>query len=292
MTREMKKVARIYSKPSTHMVGDGFRVRNYIPGRHDLMDLANPFIMLDYNTPHIFEDNGKRRGVDAHPHKGFETVTIVYDGEVEHRDSTGAGGKIGPGEVQWMTAGAGLIHEEYHGEDFAKAGGSFHMVQLWVNLPAKDKLTPPSYQALTAENIPSVMLAEGQGSVRVIAGEYGNIKGAAKTFSPVHIYDVTLKAGAMAEFDFTEDFVTFILVNTGKIVIGGVEEAGEAEFVEFGRGGQEFKVEASEDSRFLLLSAEPLNEPIASYGPFVMNTHQEIVETIKEYNEGKFGMIG
>lgn len=291
MKKENKSVGRIYNKPSTHMVGDGFRVRNYIPGRHDLMDVANPFIMLDYNTPHVFEYNGKRRGVDAHPHKGFETVTIVYDGEVEHRDSTGAGGKIGPGEVQWMTAGAGLIHEEYHGEEFAKAGGSFHMVQLWVNLPAKDKLTKPGYQALTSENIPIVLLAEGQGSIRIISGEYLETKGAAKTFSPVHIYDVNLKKGGLAAFDFPADYPTFILVNSGKIIIDQAEEAGEAEFVEFEKKGEQFHVEASEDSRFLLLSAEPINEPIVSYGPFVMNTEKEIIETIKEYNSGKFGVI-
>lgn len=291
MKKENKSVGRVYGKPSTHMVGDGFRVRNYIPGRHDLMSIANPFIMLDYNTPHRFEYNGKRRGVDPHPHKGFETVTIVYDGEVEHRDSTGSGGKIGPGEVQWMTAGAGLIHEEYHGEDFAKSGGSFHMVQLWVNLPAKYKLTKPRYQALTAEKIPVALLAEGQGSIRVISGEYQGSRGGAETFSPVHIFDVNLKRGGLAEFEFPSEYPTFILVNSGKILINHSEEAGEADFVEFEKKGEKFQVEAAEDSRFLLLSAEPINEPIVSYGPFVMNTEQEIIETIKEYNSGKFGMI-
>ncbi|HZT55958.1 MAG TPA: pirin family protein, partial [Burkholderiaceae bacterium] len=226
-----------------------------------------------------------------HPHRGFETVTIVYAGEVEHRDSAGGGGAIGPGDVQWMTAGAGIVHEEYHGREFAKRGGAFEMIQLWVNLPAKDKMTPPHYQNITNARIPRVALADAAGSVRVIAGEYAGTAGPARTFSPIELWDVRLNAGKRAEFKLPEGYTTAVFVLKGALQFGA-DTLREAELAVMERAGDTLAIEALEDTTLLLLGGQPLNEPVVGHGPFVMNTTAEIEQAFADYQSGRMGRIG
>lgn len=285
----MKKTLGIYDAPRPHWVGDGFPVRSMF-SYDNLAAHLSPFLMLDYAGPAEFTPATTPRGVGEHPHRGFETVTIVYSGEVAHRDSTGKGGIIGPGDVQWMTAGAGILHDEFHSEDFTRTGGLLEMVQLWVNLPARDKMAKPGYQPIVDKDIPAVDLPGGAGQVRVIAGEYDDGKGPATTFTPMHVWDLKLKAGKDIRFTLPDGWTTALVVMRGAISIGD-ETAGEAQLVILDPEGEELAFRAEKDSAVLLLSGEPLNDPIVGYGPFVMNSREEIIEAINDFNSGKFGQM-
>lgn len=288
---QTKNIQSIIPPQPTHFVGDGFKVHNFIPGIPQLsMQRMNPFIMMDYNSPFYFSPTNKPRGVDVHPHRGFETVTIAYKGKVAHHDSTGNSGIIGEGDVQWMTAASGILHKEYHEESFSKAGGEFQMVQLWVNLPSKDKMSPPKYQAITNHTIPKVELPQNGGTVEVIAGEYNGQKGAAFTFSPVNLFNTKLNANGKVSFSFPAHYNTALLVIEGNITVNG-NPAKTNHFVLFENAGEEFTVEAGEKTIVLVLSGEPIKEPIAAYGPFVMNTHEELVQAVEDFNSGKFGFL-
>ncbi|MBU1211544.1 MAG: pirin family protein [Alphaproteobacteria bacterium] len=286
----MRQILGIYSAPKPHWVGDGFPVRTML-SHHDQGSHISPFVMLDYAGPTTFEPTKARRGVGAHPHKGFETVTIVYAGEVEHRDSTGAGGIIGAGDVQWMTAASGIVHEEFHSPAFAKRGGDFEMVQLWVNLPAKDKAARPGYQSLLDKDIATVDLPKGAGKVRVIAGAFGDAKGPARTFTPINLWDVRLARGKSATFEVPEGHTLSVLVLAGTIEIDGREIAREAQTVILDRVGGGVTIEANGDAKLLVLSGEPIDEPVVTHGPFVMNTAGEIKQAMLDFQAGKFGTI-
>lgn len=286
----MRNILGIYSAAHQHWVGDGFPVRTML-SHHDQGAHISPFIMLDYAGPTRFSPTDERRGVGQHPHKGFETVTIVYEGEVEHRDSTGAGGIIGPGDVQWMTAGAGILHEEYHAPTFAKNGGNFEMVQLWVNLPAKDKAAKPGYQNLLDADIPTVDLPNGAGKLRVIAGRFSSAIGPARTFTPINIWDVRLARGNAVTLDVSEGHTLSVLLLSGTVAIDGKEIVREAQTATFGRTGGDITIEASSDAKFLMLSGEPIDEPVVAHGPFVMNTVGEIKQAMLDFQSGKFGRI-
>jgi redox-sensitive bicupin YhaK (pirin superfamily) len=288
MTTE-KKVEAIYSPPEAHWVGDGFHVRGYFNMIPDGMRRLSPFLLMDYGPPEEFEPtNNTRRGVGPHPHRGFETVTIAFQGSVAHTDSTGAGGIIGPGDVQWMTAGSGILHREYHAEDFARRGGTFQMAQIWVNLPRKHKMSKPGYQAIEAGKI-GVHEFKG-GRVRVIAGEHNGAKGPAHTFSPVEMYVIDLKKGAKHAVKLPAHYNTALLVMSGDVAVNG-EKAELNDFVLFKNEGEEIALEAGADAQLLLLSGEPINEPVANYGPFVMNTPQEIAQAVQDFHAGKFGHL-
>ena len=286
----MKKVALVHRNNQRHWVGDGFPVRTMF-SYTDLARELSPFLLLDYAGPYQFPPSEKRRGVGEHPHRGFETVTIVYDGEVEHRDSTGAGGVIGPGDVQWMTAAAGIVHEEFHSQEFSARGGVFECIQLWVNLAAKDKGVAPGYQGITSTQIPQVEIAEAAGSVRVIAGNYRGAQGPARTFSPMQVWDVRLKQGARVSFNLNDGDTAALFVMNGNLGFGGGETAGEAALVVFERAGSELVFDVIEETKLLLLSGEPFDEPIVGYGPFVMNSEAEIRAAIEDYRNGRMGHI-
>ena len=286
----MKKVQGILTNPHRHWVGDGFPVRSLFSYNGDT-DLVSPFLLLDHAGPHVFDPATRPRGVGSHPHRGFETVTIVYDGEVAHRDSKGNGGVIGPGDVQWMTAAGGILHEEFHSQGFTKSGGPFHVAQLWVNLPAKDKMSEPRYQSIVDADIPRVTLNDDQGLVRVIAGEFDGHKGPAKTFTPINVWDVRLKADANVTLDLPEGHTTMLVVLTGHVTVNGMQEAGASEIVSLSREGTEAEIVASGDATILVLTGEPIDEPVVGYGPFVMNTEAEIHKAIADFNSGKFGRM-
>jgi len=286
----MKKITSVQSNPNRHWVGDGFPVRSLF-SYHTHGVQTSPFLLLDHAGPMQFDPAAKPRGVGEHPHRGFETVTIVYAGEVEHRDSTGAGGKIGPGDVQWMTAASGILHEEFHSHEFTKTGGTLEMVQLWVNLPAKHKMAKPGYQTLLDADIPSVDLPDGAGRVRVISGEFDGHKGPARTFTPIDVWDVRLNANRKAEWKVAEGRTLALIVLHGTVQVNGNQLAREGELVCFERAGSEISIEANNDATLLLLSGEPIDEPIAGYGPFVMNTEAEIHQAIADFNSGKFGRM-
>lgn len=286
-TRSIEKV----TKPGMpHFVGDGFRVHNFIPGT-STMQRMDPFIMMDYNSKYNFPPTDKPKGVGVHPHRGFETVTIAYKGKVEHADSSGGGGIIAEGDVQWMTAASGVLHKEFHETEWSKAGGEFQMVQLWVNLPAKDKMSPPKYQAISNAEMKKVPLPNGDGEIEIIAGDYNGNKGPASTFSPVNMFNVRLKKGAKTELSFPSNYTTALLMVEGDAEINGETEAPQDHFVMFGNDGESFTMEASTDTIILVLSGEPLNEPIAAHGPFVMNTKEELIEAFQDFNMGKFGYL-
>ena len=287
----MKKIIAKRSAPARHWVGDGFPVHGMFGYNGADVPQRSPFLMLDYAAPTQFSPTTQRRGVGQHPHRGFETVTIVYDGEVEHRDSTGQGGVIGPGDVQWMTAGAGILHEEFHSEAYAKRGGPFEMVQLWVNLPAKDKMAPPGYQAITGAQIPEVALADGAGKVRVIAGEFEGAKGPAHTFSPLNVWDVRLAVGKTAELPQPAGWTAQLVVLAGTVMVNGEQLLRAAEMATLGTDGTRISIEANADAKLLLLAGEPIDEPVVGYGPFVMNSEQQIVEAIHDFNSGRFGRM-
>jgi len=282
-----RKVLGRFGNTKGHWVGDGFPVRSLF-SYHTLDRHISPSLLMDYSGPHYFEPTSHRRGVGQHPHRGFETVTIVYDGEVEHRDSAGNGGIIGPGDVQWMTAGGGILHEEYHAPAFAKTGGPFRVVQLWVNLPAKDKVTPGAYQGITAADIPDVELPDGAGHVRVIAGEFMGAKGPARTFTPMNVWDVRLNRDAEPSLDLPDGHTAILVVLTGHVTVNGSEQAGEAEVILLDREGGDVSVHADGDATLLVLTGEPIDEPVAGYGPFVMNTEAEIRQAIDDFNNGRF----
>lgn len=286
----MKKLSFLQRNDERHWVGDGFPVRSVF-SYGELGKELSPFLLLDYAGPADFPPAKHRRGVGEHPHRGFETVTIVYSGEVEHRDSSGGGGVIGPGDVQWMTAGSGIVHEEYHGPDFARRGGPFEMIQLWVNLPARDKMTAPGYQGITDAQIPRIALPNDAGFVRVIAGSYAGNAGPARTFSPMNVWDVRLGAGQRAELEVPEGYTTALLVLKGRVRLASGEVAGEADLAVLERAGAKLALEALEDVTLLLLNGQPIDEPIAGYGPFVMNTQAEIRQAITDYQNGRMGRI-
>lgn len=288
METTIKSVSAVLAAPAPHMVGDGFKVSNFFPGGYKIK--MSPFYMLDFNDKVELPPTNQLRGVGVHPHRGFETVTIAYHGAIAHHDSAGNSGVIYPGDVQWMTAASGILHKEYHEKEFSKKGGPFQMVQLWVNLPAKDKMSKPKYQAIQNDTIGRYILPENAGQVEVIAGQYMDIKGAATTFSPMNVYNVRLNADGEVIFNFPADFNTGILIVEGSLVINGELAAGN-EFVYFKNDGEEIQVKASQDSIILILSGEPIHEPIAQYGPFLMNNQAEIKLAISDYNEGKFGYL-
>lgn len=288
----IKKIATVIAPQAPHFVGDGFRVHNFIPhGNLIGMQRMDPFIMLDYNSAYEFAPSSVPKGVGVHPHRGFETVTIAYKGKVAHHDSSGGGGVIAEGDVQWMTAASGVLHKEYHEEEFSKTGGLFQMVQLWVNLPAKDKMSAPKYQAITKAAMPQYKLPDAAGAVSVIAGDYHGVKGGASTFTPMHIYNVQLKEGGTAAFDLPEDYNTALLVIEGNITVNGTQKVATDHFALFENGGSTFDIHASEDALVLVLSGKPIGEPIAAHGPFVMNTQQEIMQAFNDFNQGKFGYL-
>jgi len=289
-TGEAKPLIGVYRPGSAHMVGDGFPVRNLFPS-NDLDREVSPFLMLDYAGPQYFSPTDHPRGVGEHPHRGFETVTIVYEGVVAHRDSAGNSGVIGPGDVQWMTAAAGIVHEEMHEKEFAKNGGTLHAIQLWVNLPAADKMSRPGYQTLLNRDIPVVELESGNGRVRVIAGTFAGVRGPAKTFTPVHLYDVQLKAGAHQEFNLPDGYNTALFLLQGTVKTNGAQELREAGLAVYGGQGTSIAVDAAEDSRLLVMSGEPIDEPIARYGPFVMNRREELVQAVQDYQASKMGHL-
>ncbi|HUG80389.1 MAG TPA: pirin family protein [Bryobacterales bacterium] len=286
-----KKVTGIFGSGSTHWVGDGFPVRNLFPS-NGVQDAVNPFLMLDYAGPKRFEPSDEPRGVGEHPHRGFETVTIAYQGSVDHRDSGGNSGTIKPGDVQWMTAASGVVHEEKHGSDLTKHGGMFEMVQLWVNLPKAYKMSAPRYQAITSEQIPVKQLGEA-GYARVIAGELAGVRGPAETFTPVNVFDVRLNAGQQTTLDLPEGHNAALVLLKGNVALGSSDEiSGEAEIAILSAAGEQVVLDVKEDSTLLVLSGEPIREPVASYGPFVMNTREELSQAMDDYRAGKMGRLG
>ncbi|HEY0334108.1 MAG TPA: pirin family protein [Stenotrophomonas sp.] len=284
----MKKILTTRSAPGRHWVGDGFPVHGLFGYSGPDAATRSPFLLLDYAAPTHFEPSSQRRGVGQHPHRGFETVTIVYEGEVEHRDSTGNGGVIGPGGVQWMTAGSGILHEEYHSQAYAERGGPFEMMQLWVNLPAKDKMARPGYQGLLDAQIPSAPLANEAGRVRVIAGTFEAAEGPARTFSPMNVWDVRLAAGKTAHLPHPDGWTVHVVALAGTVVVNG-SALGEKQMVTLSAEGTGVAIEANSDAKLLLLSGEPIDEPVVGHGPFVMNSQQEIAQAIADFNDGKFG---
>lgn len=284
-----KNVLGTYSAGSNHWVGDGFPVRNLFPSNGVEV---SPFLMLDYAGPLKFEPSAKRRGVGEHPHRGFETVTIAYQGSVGHRDSAGNSGVIYPGDVQWMTAASGVVHEELHEEEFTKNGGVFEMVQLWVNLPKAQKMSKPRYQGITKDKIPVIDLPGG-GHARVIAGELLGRLGPAKTFTPVGLFDVILKAGERFELPLPDGHNAAVVLRKGDVVLNGTDELrGEALIAPLTEEGESVTLKAKADTQLLILSGEPIDEPVASYGPFVMNTQEELKQAVADYRAGRMGHLG
>ncbi|MHA6965620.1 pirin family protein [Zobellella denitrificans] len=286
----MKRIAGIYSAPRAHWVGDGFPVRSLFSYHSHGAELS-PFLLLDYAGPAHFPAAERPRGVGEHPHRGFETVTIVYQGEVAHRDSTGKGGVIGPGDVQWMTAGAGILHEEFHSEAFTRSGGDLEMVQLWVNLPARDKMTPPGYQAIASAAIPDIDLDHGAGRLRLIAGDFAGRQGPARTFSPMQVWDLRLNRDGYQEFSLPAGWTTALVVLKGAVLVNGQSLAREAQLVLFEPDGEQISLEANDEATLLLLSGEPLGDPVVGYGPFVMTSEAEIRQAIDDFNSGRFGAM-
>lgn len=286
----MKRIIGLYASPRPHWVGDGFPVRTLF-SYDSLGEHISPFLLLDHAAPTEFAPTGERRGVGQHPHRGFETVTIVYQGELEHRDSTGSGGRIGPGDVQWMTAGSGIIHEEFHSEAFARQGGFMEMVQLWVNLPAKDKMTPAGYQALLDGDIPDIALKGDAGRLRLIAGTFQGQHGPAKTFTPIDLWDIRLNAGKSLTLDLHEGRNVALVVLRGTVQVNGRERAEAGQLALFDRTGDRITLQANDDAVVLLLSGEPIDEPIVGHGPFVMNSEQEIHQAFSDFHSGRFGRM-
>ncbi|SMO74882.1 hypothetical protein SAMN06265379_106144 [Saccharicrinis carchari] len=289
---KIKTVEQVVSPMQPHFVGDGFRVHNFIPSVKGLsMQRMDPFILMDYNSKFFFPPADKPRGVGVHPHKGFETVTIAYQGKVAHHDSSGGGGVIGQGDIQWMTAASGVLHKEYHEEEWSKQGGDFQMVQLWVNLPKKDKESTPKYQAIKHSDIKCYQLEGKQGEVRVIAGEYKGVLGTASTFTPIHMFNAKLKKEGTTDFTFPANYNTALLVIEGSITINDNTKAPTNHFVLMANDGEKFKIKATDDALVLVLSGHPINEPIAAQGPFVMNTKAELQQAFHDFNSGKYGYL-
>ncbi len=290
MSQNIKNVASVHKSPPSHWVGDGLPVRTAL-SHHQFGASVSPFLLLDYAEPYYVEPSLTPRGVDEHPHRGFETVTVVYQGELEHRDSSGAHGRIGSGEVQWMTAGSGVVHEEKYSEAFTQAGGWLEMVQLWVNLSAKDKMSPPGYQTLTQSQIPEVDLENGAGVARVIAGRFGDVQGSAKTFTPVNLWDMRLNAGGNATLRVPDGYMMAIFVLKGEARVNETAQLSAKDLALFEREGEEVVLSAVEETVALVLSGQPIEESVVAYGPFVMNSQPEIVQAISDYQSGKMGRL-
>jgi redox-sensitive bicupin YhaK (pirin superfamily) len=289
--KNKKSIEAVIAPPPPHMVGDGFRVHNFFPNARVIdKKRMSPFFLMDYNSKIEFSPTENPRGVGVHPHRGFETVTIAYHGRVAHHDSMGNSGIIGEGDVQWMTAASGLLHKEYHEKEFSKKGGEFQMVQLWVNLPAKYKMTAPKYQEITHDSMGKFKLPAEKGVIEVIAGEFEGVKGAASTFTPIHVYNARLKKGAEVEIDLPTNFNTGVLIVEGSATISD-KSVPTDHFVLFKNDGESIHVNADEDAILLVLSGESIDEPIAQYGPFLMNTWQELEQAIEDVNTGKFGVL-
>jgi redox-sensitive bicupin YhaK (pirin superfamily) len=286
----MKKILGIYQNKHMHWVGDGFPVYNLF-SYDRLGQMISPFLLLDYAAPYRFEPTTAQHGVGTHPHRGFETVTIAYQGEVTHQDSSGGGGTIKAGDVQWITAGGGVLHQEFHSLDFAHQGGLFEMVQLWVNLPAHSKMTPAKYQAIEAAQIQSISLDDVGSELRVIAGQYQERAGAATTFSPVNVWDGKIVAGQAHTFYVTEGHTTLLVVLSGEVILNDAQHIEAPSLVVLSREEIDFTIKAEQDSKFLILTGQPLNEPIEGYGPFVMNSKAEITDAINDFNHGKLGSM-
>lgn len=289
----VKPVQQILPPPPPHMVGNGFRVHNFFPGGYNMgLSRMSPFFLLDYNSKIEFPPSKEApRGVGVHPHRGFETVTIAYHGKIAHHDSAGNSGIIAGGEVQWMTAGSGVLHKEYHEETYSRQGGLFQMVQMWVNLPAKHKMTFPKYQAITKQQMGNVELPNAGGSIEVIAGQYAGVHGPAATFTPMYVYHARLNKGAAVTLSFPQNYNTGILVVEGSVLINNSATAPADNFVLFKNQGTDIALQAPENALLLVLSGEPINEPVVPYGPFLMNTREEIMQAYQDLNEGKFGVL-
>jgi redox-sensitive bicupin YhaK (pirin superfamily) len=292
MEKSFKNIVGILPPPAFHMVGDGFRVHNFFPSQPEIGTKGmSPFFLLDYGSKWIVPPTDTPRGVATHPHRGFETVTIAYHGSVAHHDSAGNSGVINEGDVQWMTAGAGVLHKEYHEKEFSKKGGVFQMVQLWVNLPARFKMSPAKYQAIENKNMGKVLLEDRKSNIEVIAGEYKDTKGPAYTFSPVNLFNANLIQGGKCSFNFSSTFNTGLLVIEGEIKVNNSKTVLEDQFLFFGHEGELIGLEAIKESVVLILSGEPIDEPVASYGPFVMNTESELEKANEDFYNGKFGYL-
>ncbi|MCD9020291.1 pirin family protein [Cohnella silvisoli] len=285
-----RKIEGIYTGAPFHMVGDGFRVSNYFPSGNNFQQRFSPFLLMDYNAPFVFPPSNTLKGVGAHPHRGFETVTIAYEGHIEHHDNQGNHGVIGPGDVQWMTAGSGLLHKEYHEREFSKRGGLFQMIQLWVNLPRANKMNTPKYQELLNSQMGIAELPEGGGKVRVIAGEYEGVKGPAQTFTPIHLFDIAFKEKGKAQFELPASFNTAALVLKGSVRINETQTADEGQFVLFENTPGDIFIEGQTDETLVIvLSGQPIDELVYQHGPFVMNSKEEIMEAFKDFQSGAMG---
>jgi quercetin 2,3-dioxygenase len=285
-----RKVTGIRTPPRGHWVGDGFPVRTMVSYSEDGATIS-PFLLLDYAAPYEFPGDGRRRGVGEHPHRGFETVTIAFQGEVEHRDSAGHKGRIGPGDAQWMTAASGVVHEEMHGRQFSEKGGTFEMAQIWVNLPAKLKMSAPGYQDIVAKDVPVVTLPDGAGSIRVIAGECMKVKGTAKTRTPVNLWDVRLAPKRSVELSMPDGHNAMVLARKGAVVINGQSRLPETHLAILGSRGETFVIESDGEASLLVLGGEPIPEPVVGQGPFVMNTRAEIEQAIEDFRNGRMGRL-
>ena len=286
-----RPIEGIYPAPGTHWVGDGFRVAGYFSAIPDAVRKLSPFLLLDYHPPYDYPATSHRRGVGVHPHRGFETVSLAWQGSVAHQDSTGGGGIIGPGDAQWMTAASGILHKEYHEEGYGRAGGPFQMAQLWVNLPRAHKMSPPRYQAIVSDQMGKAMLPDGSGLVRVIAGEYLGVQGPAKTFTPINMFDARLNAKGKLDLSFPAHQNTALLVMKGDVSINGSATGRTNDLVVFENVGERITLEAGSEAHLLVLNGEPIDEPVVQYGPFVMTTEQEIRDAIADFKRGKFGQL-
>lgn len=290
MNPTFRAIEGLFHGAPFHMVGDGFRVANYFPTGNDFGQRFSPFLLLDYNAPYPFPPSSQPKGVGAHPHRGFETVSIAYEGYVEHHDNHGNHGIIGPGDVQWMTAGSGLLHKEYHEREFSRRGGTFHFIQLWVNLPRAHKLHPPRYQELLKQDMGRVQLPDGGGEVRIIAGDYNGVRGPAQTFTPIHLFDIAFNSGGSAEFELPGAYHTAAIVLRGNVRINNELAAAEGAFVLFADSEGAIRIEDPEgDALVLVLSGEPIDEPVFQHGPFVMNSREEVIAAYADFKAGKMG---
>lgn len=289
--KDEKKIDKILNPPPVHFVGDGFRVHNFFPSKGEMeLNRMSPFFLLDYAAKHYFTPSEEPRGVGVHPHRGFETVTIAYHGKIAHHDGAGNSGIIEQGGVQWMTAASGILHKEYHEKEWGKKGGIMQMAQIWVNLPAKYKMSEPKYQAINNEQLGKVQLPDNQGKVEVIAGNYQGVQGPASTFTPIEMYNLKLKPLAKLSISLPENYNTGMLVLEGNVKLNG-SEATENQFVLFENIGTEIQIEAMADAIILVLSGKPIDEPIYPYGPFLMNNKQEIIQAYQDLENGKFGYL-
>ncbi len=287
----MRKVLAVHDAAPPHWVGDGFPVRSIFSYDGLGREALSPFLMLDYAAPRHFDPAAQRRGVGVHPHRGFETVTVVYAGELEHRDSTGNGGRIGPGDVQWMTAASGILHEEFHSERFTREGGLMSMMQLWVNLPAQHKMAKPRYQTILDASIPRIAIGGNAGTLRVIAGEYEGKRGPAETFTPIEVWDLRLAPGETVTLKTPEGHTTAIVPMQGNALINGGDPTGPSQIAQLAREGGEFTITADGDLMALVLAGEPIAEPVVGYGPFVMNSEREIAAAFADFQSGRFGQM-